>query len=187
MEYYVNGAKGSRFSCPMGGRPTGRHAHILISDDPIKPDDLKLGGDSAREALAKTRYRWDAIFSSRRADSATFTKVIIAQRLHMEDLSGHAIAQGAQHLRLPIEHEPWDSYESPWGSDWRSGEAELLTPQRFPPAVVADDKRKMPVRDFAAQYQQRPSPEDGAVFEREWFTHRWSGSPPGTGRPTACG
>lgn len=177
MGYYTNTAKGSRFSTPMGGRPTGRHAHFLLSDDPIKPDDLKLGGDSAREALAKTHYRWDAIFSNRSADAATFCRVIIAQRLHVEDLSGHAIDQGAQHLRLPMEFEPWDAYASPWGSDWRLAEGQLLAPRRFSESVVSFRRQITPARDYAAQYQQRPSPEAGAVFQRDWFMHRHTGVP----------
>ncbi len=169
MGYYVNTRKGSRFSTPMGGRPTGRHAHFLIADDPVKPDDLKLGGDSARESLEKTQYRWDAIFSNRSADAATFCRIVIAQRLHMEDLSGHAIKQGAVHLRLPMEFEPHDAYASGWGSDWRTAEGELLAPIRFPTKVVDLRKTTTPPRDWAAQYQQRPSPEAGAVFQREWF------------------
>lgn len=169
MGYYVNSAKGSRFSTPMGGRPTGRHAHFLLSDDPIKPDDLKLGGDSARDALAKAHYRWDAIFSNRSADAATFCRIIIAQRLHVEDLPGHAIEQGAVHLRLPMEFEPHEPYVSPWGDDWRTEDGELLAPVRFPPHVVELRRRITPARDWAAQYQQRPSPEAGAVFMREWF------------------
>lgn len=175
MGYYVNSRKGSRFSTPMGGRPTGRHAHFLLADDPIKPDDLKLGGDSARDALAKTHYRWDAIFSSRSADASTFCRVVIAQRLHTDDLSGHAIEQGAVHLRLPMEYEPWDSYESQWGADWRIEAAELLAPRRFPEKVTEARRRLMPSRDWAAQMQQRPSPEDGAVFDREWFQYRHNG------------
>jgi predicted phage terminase large subunit-like protein len=176
MGYYVNTRKGSRFSTPMGGRPTGRHAHFLLSDDPIKPDDLKLGGDSAREALAKTHYRWDAIFSNRSADAATFCRIVIAQRLHMDDLSGHCIEQGAQHLRLPMEFEAHEAYESPWGSDWRSKDGELLAPKRFPQHVISFRKSITPARDWAAQYQQRPSPEDGSIFQRAWFDYRYPGT-----------
>ncbi len=178
MGYYVNSRFGSRFSTPMGGRPTGRHAHFLLSDDPVKPDDLKLGGDSAKESLEKTHYRWDAIFSNRSADAATFCRIIIAQRLHMEDLSGHAIKQGALHLRLPMEFEPADAYASAWGCDWRTEDGELLAPRRFPPKVIDLRKTITPARDWAAQYQQRPSPEQGAVFMRDWFLLEHEGIAP---------
>jgi len=173
MQYYVNSSKGSRYSVQMGGGVTGRHAHILVADDPIKPQDIQLGGDSAREALEKTREKWDNVFSSRSADPATFCRIVIAQRLHMEDLSGHCIKRGAVHLRLPMLFEAHDSYESEWGSDWRRADGELLAPKRFPDHVVDMRRTITDARDWAAQYQQRPSPEDGSIFERSWFEHRY--------------
>lgn len=182
MSDYYNTEHGRRWSMPMGGKITGKHGHFLLSDDPIKPDDLKLGGDSAREALSKTHYRWDAILSNRSADASTFTRIIIAQRLHMDDLSGHSVAQGAHHLWLPMEYEPMNAYTSPWGSDWRTEPGELLSPKRFPARVIEERKRITPARDWSAQYQQRPTPEDGAVFDRAWFQNRWSGTPPATAR-----
>jgi predicted phage terminase large subunit-like protein len=162
---------GSGYSVPLGGGVTGRHGHILVADDPTKPQDIQLGGDSARDALEKVREKWDNVFSSRSADPATFCRIVIAQRLHMEDLSGHCIKRGAVHLRLPMLFEPHEAYVSQWGSDWRTEPNQLLAPKRFPDHVVAMRRQITDARDWAAQYQQRPSPEDGAVFMREWFRH----------------
>ncbi len=177
MSDYRNNKGGRRWSMPMGGKVTGKHGHFLLSDDPIKPDDLKLGGDSAREALSQVRYRWDALFSNRSAHPPTFTRIVIAQRLHTEDLSGHFVKQGAIHLRLPMLFEPHEAYTSVWGNDWRWEVDQLLAPLRFPQQVI--DMRRMvtPPRDWAAQYQQRPSPEDGAHFQRGWFNNLYVGRP----------
>ena len=41
---------------------------------------------------------------------------------------------------------------------WRK-KGEILMPERFPPAVVEDQRSRR--QDFAAQYQQRPAPIDG--------------------------
>ncbi len=177
MSDYRNNKGGRRWSMPMGGKVTGKHGHFLLSDDPVKPDDLKLGGDSAREALNQVKYRWDALFSNRSAHPPTFTRIVIAQRLHTEDLSGHFVKQGAVHLRLPMLFEPNAAYESPWGSDWRVNEGDLLAPIRFPESVIAARRIITPARDWAAQYQQRPSPEDGAHFQRPWFQQRYVGQP----------
>lgn len=181
MSDYRNTEGGRRWSMPMGGKVTGKHGHFLLSDDPTKPDDLKLGGDSAREALNQVKYRWDNLFSNRRAHAPTFTKIVIAQRLHTEDLSGHFVRQGAVHLRLPMLFEPHAAYESVWGDDWRSEVDELLAPIRFPQEVIDDTRRVTSARDWAAQYQQRPSPEDGSTFQRAWFQHRYIGHPWGLG------
>ncbi len=177
MGDFRNSKGGRRWAIPMGGRVTGKHAHILLSDDPIKPDDLKLGGDSAKAALAQVQYRWDALFSNRSAHAPSFGRLVIAQRLHIEDLSGHFVRQGAVHLKVPMEFKPKDKYESVWGSDWRTEEGQLMSPKRFPQEVIDQRKRVTPPRDWAAQYDQNPVPEDGAIFERAWFRNRYTGTP----------
>lgn len=181
MSDYRNDAGGRRWSMPMGGKVTGKHGHFLLSDDPTKPDDLKLGGDSAREALAQVKHRWDNLFSNRRAHAPSFTRIVIAQRLHTEDLPGHFVRQGAIELRLPMLFEPHTAYESIWGDDWRTEPDELLAPLRFPQEVIDDTRRITSARDWAAQYQQRPSPEDGSTFQRAWFRNRYVGMPWGLG------
>lgn len=177
MSDYRNTRGGRRWSLPMGGKVTGKHGHFLLSDDPVKPDDLKLGGDSAREALNQVKYRWDALFSNRSAHPPTFTRIVIAQRLHEEDLSGHFVKQGAVHLKLPMEFVVNDKYESPWGSDWRINEGDLLLPERFPESVISVRRLITPARDYAAQMQQNPSPEDGAHFQKAWFQQLYVGQP----------
>jgi predicted phage terminase large subunit-like protein len=165
---------GSRFSTMMGGAVTGFHCHFLVCDDPLKPKEIQAGGDSAREKLEACNLTWDQTFSSRSADPATFAKVIIMQRLHHGDLAGKVIARGAQALILPMEFEPHRKYTSKWGDDWRTEEGELLAPARFPQEVVDARREIMTARDFAAQFQQRPSPEDGSLFLREHFKRRWT-------------
>ncbi len=182
MSDYRNTAGGRRWSMPMGGKVTGKHGHFLMSDDPVKPDDLKLGGDSAREQLNQVKYRWDNLFSNRSAHAATFTRIVIAQRLHHEDLSGHYVRQGAVHLKLPMLFEPHDVYESVWGYDWREEKDELLAPLRFPQEVIDTRLKITSGRDWAAQYQQRPSPEDGSNFKAEWFKNLYEGHPWGNAK-----
>jgi len=177
MSYYVNSVKGSRYSVQMGGQVTGRHAHMLLGDDPIKPQDLALGGESTRDALTKVIDRWDNVFSSRTADPSTFARVIIAQRLHENDLSGHCIKQGALHLCLPMEFDPKRAYASRWGEDWRTEPGQLLAPIRFPADVIDKRKAIMSSKEYASQMQQLPSPEDGSTFGRYWFEYRYTGRP----------
>jgi predicted phage terminase large subunit-like protein len=178
---FKNTKGGIRFSTMMGGAATGRHAHILFVDDPHKPDDLKNGGESAQAALDLAWERWTGTFCRRVADAKTFAKVCIMQRLHEEDLAGRMLKDPkVVHLCLPMEFEPQRAYRSKWGDDWRTYEGELLCPARFPREYVDDVKNGptgMTARGFAAQMQQRPAPEAGALFLREWFTQRWSEYP----------
>jgi hypothetical protein len=51
-------------------------------------------------------------------------------------------------------------------------EGELLFPERFPAAEVAQLKRDKGSYAWAGQYQQRPAPRDGGIFQRAWFQAR---------------
>lgn len=181
VAFYENDKGGARYSTMMGGAAIGRHAHILMIDDPIKPDDLRAGGDSAKAALDLAWDRFINTFSTRRADPIKFARVIIMQRLHVEDVAGKFVkTPGMVHLRLPMEFEPEHAYKSEkYGSDWRTEAGELLCPARFPQQVVDGYKRDMTPRNYAAQHQQRPTPEAGALFQRDWFSQRWTIVPNG--------
>jgi predicted phage terminase large subunit-like protein len=177
---FWNSKGGRRFSTMMGGEATGVHAHILVVDDPHKPDDLQLGGESAKAALDKAWQRWTDTFSTRRADASTFARICIMQRLHQEDIAGKMVREdGTVHLCLPMEFSITRAYRSKWGDDWRTAEGELLCPKRFPEPVIASEKLRMTARSYAAQHQQMPSPENGTLFMREWFLSRWTTIPNG--------
>lgn len=169
---------GMRLATTMNGQVTGFHAHILVVDDPLKPKDIQAGGDAAREKLEKCNETWDQTFSSRTGDAANFKRIVIMQRLHYNDLAGLLIKRGARALVLPMEFEPSRAYVSEWGSDWRTKPGELLAPRRFPDHVIVTKKSENSLRDWATQYQQRPSPEDGSLFLRDFFSRRWDILPP---------
>ncbi len=182
---FENDRGGLRFSTMMGGAATGRHAHILLADDPHKTDDLQGGGESAMAALDHAWDRWTGTFCRRVADAATFVKICVMQRLHEEDLTGRML-RGANvvHLRLPMEYEAGSPYTSRWGSDERTVEGELLCPLRFPAAYVDDIKNGptgLSAQQYAGQMQQRPAAEKGALLHKAWLTQRWT-AVPRTGR-----
>lgn len=176
--FFTTTKNGMRLATTMNGQVTGFHGHVLIVDDPLKPKDIQAGGDAAREKLEKCNELWDQTFSSRTAEPETFKRIVIMQRLHYGDLAGLLMKRGARALVLPMEFEPNRAYESQWGSDWRTQAGELLAPQRFPARVVATRKLENSLRDYATQYQQRPSPEDGSLFLRDFFSRRWDILPP---------
>lgn len=173
---------GRRVSTMMSGQATGIHAHILVCDDPHKPDEIKKGGDIAKKNLEDDWKSWTGTFSSRHADAATFTRVVIAQRLHEDDISGR-MKRSARTVavHLPMEFVPKRAMSTKWGKDWRTKEGELLAPKRFPPEVIAakkDPHTGMSKSEYAAQFQQIPSPEEGGVWQEAWFQKRWTVLPP---------
>ena len=56
-----------------------------------------------------------------------------------------------------------------------------LWPTWFPAESLPNvDRGVMSSRQFAALYQQRPSPADGTIFKREWFANRYDDMPHAT-------
>lgn len=162
---FKNDHRGWRFSESVRGQITGRHADVVIVDDPLKPLDTTTVG------LAGVIQFWTKTLSSRLRNVSTGRKVLIMQRLHEGDLAGYCLSkeghEGWTHLRFPMRYET--AYPDP--RDPRTEEGELFFPARFPRAAVDAQEIVLGPMGFAAQYQQRPSPEGGAIFRREWFQY----------------
>jgi predicted phage terminase large subunit-like protein len=106
------------------------------------------------------------------------------QRLHERDLSAIAVAEGYEHLKLPMRWEP-AAYSVPdrdngWALDagvTYSKDGDLLWPKRFSKGRLDDMEKTMGSQATAAQHQQRPVPAGGLIFRQEWFQH-WNSLPP---------
>lgn len=174
MGVYYTTAQGMRFSTSVEGRATGWHAHIQVVDDPTKPQDVRAGGEAARDALERTWSWWTGTMSSRKADPNDFSRVVIMQRLHEDDLAGRCIKEGGWTvLSLPMRHEVETHCVTAVGEDWRTEEGELLNPARFSEEAVAETEREMGSQVASAQLQQRPAPGKGLIFERDWLLKEW--------------
>lgn len=105
---YSNDAAGFRLSTSVEGGAVGEHADIQVVDDPVKPlEATKKGhGKDLAAALAQCIEWWDQTMSTRLVD-LTSARVIMMQRIHDSDLSGHAIESGGYvHLMLPMHFDP---------------------------------------------------------------------------------
>lgn len=172
-QWYLHGGA-MRISTSGMGKATGNHADIAVSDDPLKAQDL------GEAKLEQARRGWDAL-ASRRKNPATFRRVLIMQRLHENDLAGQLLKEepDAVHLCYPMEFEADNPCKTKWGGDPRTEEGELLWPARYPAESIAQIKRSMGSAEYATQYQQRPNPPGGGIFQRAWLLRRWKALPKG--------
>jgi len=174
---YENEDGGFRFSTSVAGKATGRHADIQVVDDPIKPHDVRGSLAVTKKAIQAVSEWWKGTASSRRVDAATFRRVIVMQRLHEDDLAGEMLREGGwEHLCLPMRYEPEqvcpcnDPECTP--EDIRTHPGELLWPERYPEDVVRHDEVVgMGPSVAAAQFQQRPTPASGGIFQKSWFRY----------------
>jgi len=145
----------------VGGVGTGEHPDLIIIDDPHTAQQAQSAAE--RESAAD----WFDHTISTRGVVRNVRICIIMQRLHERDLTGHLLQKesGWLHVRFPMRFEP----ETADPLDHRTQHGELLWPTLFDEARVTNLERDLGPYGAASQLQQRPAPEGGGLFKREWF------------------
>ncbi len=164
--FFENNHKGYRMALGVRGSGTGKRGTHLLIDDPHNAMEGENDRKGVIEWFGKT-------WMSRLNDQERGPMIVVGQRLHQEDLSGHILQLGGwEHLNLPEEYEPARKSSTSIGwSDPRTYEGQLLWPERFNREVLDTLKRGLGSFDYAAQYQQTPAPSGGGQFRREWFRY----------------
>ena len=144
-------AGGAYVAAGVGTAVTGRGAHIALIDDPFK--DREEADSERRRELVWDWYR-STLYTRLMPGGAV---VLIQTRWHEDDLAGRILEQEA---------DQWTVLELPAIS--ASGEA--LWPGWYPIEALERIKATVGPREWSALYQQRPQPDEGTFFRREWFT-----------------
>lgn len=162
--FYQNDKKGYQMAVGVRGSGTGKRGTHLLIDDPHNA----MEGEAERKAVIEW---FGKTWLSRINDQTSGPMIVVGQRLHASDLSGHLLELGGwEHLCLPSEFEPARRAFTKIGwTDPRTQEGELLWPEKFPHAVLDTLKAGLGSMNYAAQYQQQPVPAGGGQFRREWF------------------
>jgi predicted phage terminase large subunit-like protein len=175
--FFENNKGGYRFSTSVGGSSTGIGANMLIADDPNNARDGE--SEVKRE---NTNSWWDQTWSTRLNDPKNDVRIVVQQRLHEKDISGHILGNDTNNdwdkLIIPMEFElnkrsQTYIYNKLWWEDPRTEEGELLSPNRFSDKEINRYKNDLGSYGYAGQYQQRPSPEGGGHIKKAWFK-KWT-------------
>ncbi len=156
--------RGGMISAGIGGPITGEGADLLIIDDPIK---------NRKEADSKT-YRdmvWDewqnTLYTRLQPDGAV---IIILTRWHEDDLAGrllnpeYAPVEDWDIIRLPAIAEENDLLGREIGEPlWPEYGFDIEWAKRTKAAVGS--------QTWASLYQQRPSPPEGSIINRNWWKY----------------
>lgn len=143
--------RGAYYAVGVGGPLTGRGAHLLLIDDPVKNRE-----DADSEIVRKKTKDWYT--------STAYTRlmpggrvVIIQTRWHEDDLSGWLLAEH--------KHEGWECLDLPAiGLDGKA-----LWPEQYDVADLEKIRIAIGARDWSALYQQKPVPDTGDYFKAEWL------------------
>jgi hypothetical protein len=162
---FDNNRAGYRLSTSVGGSVTGEGGDRIVCDDPHKVDEVES------DAVRKGTIDWyDVALSTRGSDPKTSAMVVVMQRCHQQDLSGHLLEKGNwEHLCLPAEYEGRSRATSIGFVDPRQNHDDLLWPERFGKKEIEQLKLNLGSYAAAGQLQQRPSPPEGGLIKRHWF------------------
>lgn len=165
--HYENSCRGAMFATGMQSTATGLGGDILIFDDPLNPEQAL--SDAEREAV---NLRFDTTFRSRINDPKTGVKIIVMQRLHELDLTGHVLSKERDrwmHVSLPaIAEKPEDVAFAISEKPHHRNPGDLLWEERLSQAFLDSQRIGMGSWAFAGQYQQNPAPLDGGIIKRAW-------------------
>lgn len=139
----------------VGTALTGRGTvgPIVLIDDPLKDRE-----EADSERTRETVKQWYSSVVLSRFPRAV---IVVQTRWHEDDLTGWLLEEQARG------GDKWEILELPAISP----DGHALWPEFYPLDQLERIKRATLPRDWSALYQQRPAPDEGAYFKRDWF--RW--------------
>ena len=167
---FENDKTGMRIATSVDGALTGEGGDIIVIDDPHNVREAE--SSAVREGVLDW---WDQAMQTRLNDPKTGAFVIIMQRVHENDLTGHILANENDdwdHLCLPARYEvghPSETKSKLNFTDPRTKEGELLWPERIDEATLSKLERSLGSYASAGQLQQRPMPKGGGILRAEWW------------------
>lgn len=157
--------RGTYRSSGVGGGITGMGGEYIIIDDPVKNRE-----DADSATIREKVYDWytSTLYTRLEKDGCI---LLTLTRWHEDDLAGKllkAAQEGADQwtiLELPAVCEyppkPYDVRQ----------EGEALWKWKYDEEALEKMKVTVGSRDWAALYQQHPTPGEGGTFKREWWNY----------------
>jgi predicted phage terminase large subunit-like protein len=155
--------RGFRFATSIGGTVTGEGGEFLIVDDPHNPQQANS------PLMRKKSIDWfEQSFISRLDNKKTGAIVIIMQRLHENDLTGHLLNKKNslwQSLTIPA----IATHDTTFTNNISRNEGNVLHLARESFEQLMQTQAEIGSYAFAAQYQQSPITIEGAMVKPKWI------------------
>ncbi len=173
---FANDVGGAMLATSLGSEIIGMGADLIVGDD--LESDGSVQSDNGRRVA---RDYWDGTLSSRARKPSAVAKILVQQRLHVNDLSWHLMQSGLYtHLFIPTEYDPRRSCVTVVaGREWRDPRTELgelLNPlqedQATAQRTVVEAKTfgtGMGPAKFRAQHNQDPKTDQGGEIRRTYW------------------
>lgn len=145
----------------VGGPITGRGAHIALIDDPFKNRE-----EADSEVRRETVWKWyTSTLRTRLMPGGAV--ILIMTRWHDDDLAGRLLEK---------QPDEWRVVELQAIAEENTSRERALWPEWYDLEALKRIRADVGPRDWSALFQQRPAPDDGTYFKREWFKF-WAEKP----------
>lgn len=151
----IEGQRGGYLAVGVGGRPTGQGGDGIVLDDVVGS-----AADADSQTTRDSTWEWYQGTIRTRLEPGGFI-VLTATRWNEDDLTGRLLAASE------TGGESWRHLYMPAIDD--AGYA--LWPERWPLDALERIRSAVGPRVFEAQYQGRPAPDSGNVYQRDWWRY----------------
>lgn len=164
----IAGYDGGMATAGMGGALTGKGAHLLIIDDPIKNEE-----ESNSQTIRDKHWEWYRSTARTRLQK-NGSIIVVMTRWHEDDLVGRLLqAQQDDGEKWIVVRFPAIAEEDEdWGHMTRRA-GEPLCADLFPLPELLRLKSTVGSYWWSGLFQQRPAPAEGGTFKRDWLKQRW--------------
>ena len=144
-------------SSGVGGTIGGRGADLFVIDDPIRGRE-EADSETIRDKL------WDwyrsVVYTRQMFDDPRI--VVMTTRWHEDDLVGRLLSLADDG------GDQWTRLQLP-AIKQHDNRLYALWPEKFPLDRLEQIKTNVGPREWRALYQQEPTPDEGAFFQKGWF------------------
>lgn len=149
--------EGAYVAAGVGTAITGRGAHIALIDDPFK-DREEANSETTREKV----YNWytSTLYTRLMPGGAI---VLIMTRWHEDDLAGRLLED------MKNGKDQWKIINLQAIANEGTNKEKALWPEWYNLDALKRIKNAIGHKDWSALYQQKPQPDEGVFFKREWF------------------
>tara|TARA_B110000858_G_scaffold193181_2_gene245212 strand:+ start:87 stop:1730 length:1644 start_codon:yes stop_codon:yes gene_type:complete len=161
-EAWLTTAGGGFVAAGVGGGITGKGAHVLVIDDPVKNRE-----DAESQNNRDANWDWYTSTAYTRLAPGGGVLVILT-RWHDDDLAGRLLKAGSEGgdewevVRYPAIAEEEEEFRE-------TGDA--LHPERYDVPSLDRIRKAVGPRDWSALYQQNPVADDGDYFTRDMIQY----------------
>ena len=157
-------AGGIYIAAGVGSTITGRGAHVAIIDDPVKGRN-----EAESPRMREVAWRWylGDLYQRLMPGGAI---IVVMTRWHEDDLAARA-----------LKSDDWEVIEMPAIENEHSENEIALWPEQWPLDVLREKRsvfaKGSRLREWRAQYQQKPTADEGTYIQRAWYNERYDTLP----------